>query len=632
VVLLLAPGASLSDWTGEDVPALRRLTDLALFGVVPTGPAQMSLEDACRALAYGTRSPGPDDRPLGDVLAASGVRVVAVAGRNAPSDEAARIVAGAGATFVNAPAGRVRQADAPDGLATDPRKLVAAIRAALSLPGRRVLVVFSFDDLARADRAAPLALPEAVRAQRRDALRRFDRLLDAVTQQNAPDVLLVATPQPSFAAAGRGERLGPLLLWRREGDDKGGGLLTSPSTRRTPGLAASADVATTVAGLLGADPVVVGPGAGRMLEAAAPSPRGAATRAYLARRVAAWGAQVREQRLLVAVPWLLALALAAGALCRRARREKACAAIGLWAASVPLDLFLAGPLAPVGVEQAWVVYALALGLSLAVPLLFWEFPRLDASRLLRSVAVLTTGALLLDPWLGTPLLSRSPLSYSVVEAARYYGMGNEAAGVFLGAGLVTTAAALRFSRAGFFAAVLLALLATATLALPRLGADFGGLIAALAGFGTLLFFPTLKARRRRAAAGVLVAALLLAAAVVAWEAARPAEERTHVGQAVARLAARGENGVGVFQSIAARKASTAARLLVTSPWSLLLLAEFTVLFWMRDRAAVRRREYIALFAAAVVALLVNDSGVVAAAACLLYGAAARLTDGKMPDP
>jgi hypothetical protein len=308
--------------------------------------------------------------------------------------------------------------------------------------------------------------------------------------------------------------------------------------------------------------------------------------------------------------------------------------LGLWTASVPLGLLLAAPLAPTGVKQAWVVYVLALGLSLAAPLLFWGFPRFGATRLLQSVAGLTTGALLLDPWLGAPLLGRSPLSYSVVEAARYYGMGNEAAGVFLGAGLVTAAALLFSRRTGFFAAVLLAVSVTATLALPRLGADFGGMIAALAGFGTLLFFPTPKAGRARRRGTLFAALILLAvvAAVVAWDAGRPTGERTHVGQAVAN---RGQgNGVDALQAIAARKTATAARLLVTSPWSLLLLAEMAVLFSARrERAApLRQRRFAALVVAALAALMVNDSGVVAAAACLLYGAAARLTDEEKPGP
>lgn len=635
VVLLLTPGASLSDWRGENVPTLRHLAGTGAFGVVPTGPARLSLAAACRALAFGTRTPGVRDRPLGVTLAASGALVVAVARETNPNDEAARIVAEAGATLANVPPWRVAQAQAPDGFATDPLQLAGVIRrATLPPPGRRVLVVALFDDMARVDRSAPLALPDASCAQRQAALGRLDRLLHALTAQSAgrstgqaPDVLLVVTPQPSSEAVERGERLGPVLLWRRAGNGSGTGLLTSPSTRDTPGLAASADVAATVAGLLGADGASVGPGAGRVLEVTN-RPPGENGATYLARRVAAWAAQVREQRLLVGVPWLLAFALLAGAFCRRSGRQKAAAAWGLWAASVPPGLLVAAPLAPVGAGRAWVVYALALGLSLAAPLLFGAFPRLGAPRLLQSVAALTTTALALDPWLGAPLLSRSPLSYSVIEAARYYGMGNEASGVFLGASLVTAAAALvlpRAGRVGVFAAVLLALLVTATLALPRLGADFGGLIAALAGFGTLLFAPVLGAggRRRRAGGALFIVALLLVAAALAWDAGRPAGERTHIGQAVENV--RG-GGFGALQTIAARKAATAARLLVTSPWSLLLLAEVAALFLARGRggAGMARAAFPAVAAAAAAALLVNDSGVVASAACLLYGVAAWL--------
>ncbi len=71
-----------------------------------------------------------------------------------------------------------------------------------------------------------------------------------------------------------------------------------------------------------------------------------------------------------------------------------------------------------------------------------------------------------------------------------------------------------------------------------------------------------------------------------------------------------------------RKAATGARLLVTSPWSILLITETGLCLWLwRGRSQkdeVFQAVYRAAFITAGTLLLVNDSGVVAAATCLLY--------------
>ncbi len=618
VLLLLAPGASLADWRGPHTPTLKRLMETAPVALMPTRAPDSTPASAYRTIAFGTRSPGRADRSLGDTLRASGIRVTALAGPGA------RIVAGLPeAGDEEEAAWRVRLPEAPDGVATDPVRLADAARQALLHASAPVLVIVEFDDLARADAYARFALPRATREQRNSALRRLDTLIDRMTAPGEPFRLLLVTPRPSDAAAARGERLGPVLLWQREAPFTPT-LLTSPTTRGTPGLVANTDIAATVAALLGLPQQSQAIGAGRIIKAI-PAPRGEAAATYLERRAQAWAAQVREQKLLIFVPWVLA-----GALLLAAAWHRGCYG-AVWAASVPAALVLAAPLAPEGVGQAGIVYLIAFGFSLVPPLLGLRFgPR----PLLIGVCVVTTLTLLLDTLLGGPLLARSPFSYSVVEAARYYGIGNEAAGALLGAALLIPVQSV-------WGAALSGMVVAALLGLPRWGADFGGLIAALAGFLTRALRGVRRAAETAAAPAVahrrqiwafIGVAAALVAAFVYWEASRGAGARTHIGQAAA--AAR-ERGFAPLAEIAARKIAMGARLLGTSPWAVLLLTEVAVWLYLRRRgrvAAVLLTDSDAAAAlraagvAGLAALLINDSGVVAAAACLLYPSALLLVE------
>jgi hypothetical protein len=673
VILVLAPGASFADWRkgitavqGGRLPATA--TAAPALAVMPTRPGPGDPREApYRMLATGTRSPAGNRTALtlGETLRRAGVRTVAVGG------EGAAIVAGTDRASRH---GRVRRDEAPHGRATDPDALARAALDAVAnarAANRSVLVVAGFDDLARADRYSAVALPEATREQRRDALRRLDRLISRLARGgagagDAAAALLVVTPIPAADAAARQERLGPLALFRDRGGPAAGvdgagahpaaALLTSPSTRGTPGLVAATDIATTVTTLLGLPPQkpagggVVGAGrAMRVVGVPRGSDGAAAAASYLAGRVAAWSAQAREQRLLVAVPWMLAGALLLAAWCVAAtppngaqptsRRKALARGLGLWAAAVPAALLAAAPLAPVAPPGSpGTVYAIALGIS-GVPPLLHALLRSPARTVLRIVCALTTLLLALDGWFGAPLLGRSPLSYSVIEAARFYGIGNEASGVLLGASLVAVggAAAAR----GAWPAVIGGLSVALSLGLPGLGADFGGLVAAVAGFAVL----AARSPRSRStpppaarAAALAAAGVALIVFLVLLDARRDPERRTHIGHLAAQAAARGGGTAGAAE-MARRKVTTNWRLLTTSPWAALLLAEVAAAAllllprWRRrpSGAGGESASWAAVATAGAVVFLVNDSGVVAAATCLLYGVSACLLPARTAD-
>src|SRR5690606_8228435 len=109
------------------------------------------------------------------------------------------------------------------------------------------------------------------------------------------------------------------------------------------------------------------------------------------------------------------------------------------------------------------------------------------------LALVTAAVLVADVALGSRLIKNSILGYDPIVAARFYGIGNEYMGVLIGTTLIGTTGLLdRFSgrpaavRAWRPAVTLAYAAVIFILASPGLGANAGGTVAAVAGFGTTL--------------------------------------------------------------------------------------------------------------------------------------------------
>jgi len=675
MIVLVVPGLRADDLTRPELPMLRRLVERGAVGWMntrtarvpgqkgdPQEAAYLTLGAGARATAgpYARVLPPPSkggqggvltrlkaenarlDHPvpigaLGDMLHAAGLKTIVVGTEDdtGPRRAAWMIAMDAqGRTdFSNTSDYRIFAAsipydDAPYGLRTNP----STFSYAAGEPAE--FQVWVYGDVARADRYAPLCVDTMAENHRAAALSYLNEFLIGLLSIEPRNRLLILSSSPADSAP-PGDRLAPILMF---GDGVQPGLLTSGSTHR-PGLVTNTDFLPTVAAYFGLKPP---PGAvGRPMTVALSSSSPPDFRTRLLRLLGLrptpdtrhptpelwaalhdrWLACAQQQAAFGGLPTVqFVLALTVIVIldwARKSRIRNPKSKIALVILALPIAQLLLPPVSPAPVWAAGLLLG-AVVLGIAV------FGAWRPGRAQRAAAALTAGlvvVILLDLAMGGYLLQEAWMSYSVMEGARYYGIGNEYAGAVFAAGLVAAALLLRGERARRWplALGLLCLLA-ALMGLPMGGANAGGFLAALIGFGAAGLVWWRGRLRARDLLAVLLAAALLLGALLALDLGRGDAEQTHI----ARAAGSG----GSVLNIITRKAALNASLLLQSPWSLGLLASVVGLsvLWRAPQSGLRTRlteDRIARGAAAgllmgAFALLVfNDSGVVAASEALL---------------
>jgi len=412
--------------------------------------------------------------------------------------------------------------------------------------------------------------------------------------------------------------LGYLVSWPApEGESKP--LLTSPTTR-WKGLVTAADVAPSVLGRYAREsgveltPLVEGM-AGRSL-AAAPA------KSPLARidELDLMLSERNRLRKTAGVVWgvsFLVLALAAFALDFADRRELRWLAIpALTAVLLPIGVLLA-PLVGVGPARQLLV---AVGVALGGALLVSPFPRAPQS--LATAFLVGAGIIVLDTATGSHLMRQSAFGFSVLQGARFYGLGNEYAGLL--GGLITVGLGALLAAWPWRArlATALALAVLLVVGAPWWGANWGGYVATAAG----LIGVWIWTKPRRGQATLLGAVLLLAAALLpaALDLLRPVTDRTHIGLAAEALLS---GQVGVVADVTRRKIAMNGNIAAQAGgwWAAAIVPLLATHALLRRTGRARdilsgdRMLAAGLIGAVVtagVAMVVNDSGVVSLATCL----------------
>ena len=334
-------------------------------------------------------------------------------------------------------------------------------------------------------------------AERSSALAAADTQLARIAAElPAGTTLLVTAP----GATAKPPHLQVALV---DGPGYRAGLLDAASTRQ-PGLVVLTDLTASVLGWLG-QPVPAST-AGAPLTRAGRGSLTATVRSLAGRDTAEqvwrdthdeffWAYALADAAVLAAI----GLTAWGAAEDRRRRRARRWRAAGVFAASVPAGTFLAN-LAPWPTSAhpaAW-LYAVSVALALVIAGAALAGPwRRDWLGPFGAVCLFTLAVLGIDVMTGSRLQQATPFGLSALEAGRFYGIGNEALGIYGLSGLVAAAwlalVARRNStssrpasrRPAVFMVVQVAVFAVFASGWPGFGGKVGGTIAMVPCFALL---------------------------------------------------------------------------------------------------------------------------------------------------
>lgn len=507
---------------------------------------------------------------------------------------------------------------------TDPG--AAATAAVEAIDESCGLTVIDHGDLIRSELRAGPAGPDP--QDRRAALFAADGLLEVILGSIDDERDLVVIVSPTSPLHDEDVHFGVAIV--RGPGFPAGSLLSSASTRRE-GLVTLPDVAPTILAHLGLDrhPAMLGRAFFTI-----DTQRDRVEMALEDDREATFVDRVRTPVTTVFVAAQAAIYLLIAWILHRSERKgrpgggirwPETAALGVVA--FPACTYLAGAVSQHGLGP-WGHAALLIALDLVVLTVASLGFKHPLDRLL-ALTGFTCAVLLLDVMTGGSLQVNTVFSYSPLVAGRFSGFGNTAFSVLGAATIVTGSLIVQRggrSRTSIGAAAALFAIVVIADGAPMWGSDVGGILALVPAFGITLFFlagrrPTLRALLLCVAATVAVLGLFLA-----FDLARPADERTHLGRLFEDVQTRGG---GVFLDTVGRKIETNLRVFTSTIWTYFVPPALAFMAWLLLRPKNRWEQlatrYPTLRAGLVGGLIlsvlgfaVNDSGIVVPAMILSY--------------
>jgi hypothetical protein len=483
--------------------------------------------------------------------------------------------------------------DSPFGIETDLEQFEVALENVAGKTaehGGPALVVLDAGDAYRAQKFESQVTPEIAAAQRERALRKLDDVVGLAEKTFEDSVVIVASQSTRNESIGRPEGLGPLIV---AGNDWTG-YVSSSSTQRD-GLVTNLDVTATVLDQLGIEsPVqVLGNPMAELRTDAALEPRIEQLKRMDRTAMAVDAAKPEVVNTVVALTILI---LAAGAFVLVRARYWSAGVVKWWVFGLRLAMLfvLSVPVAS-WLMFAWmrwpsssaeavtalvvtllVVWLGALALSYRAPL---RAPII-------ALCSMTALVLIVDQLLGAPFSFTNFFGYSPILAARFYGIGNEAAAILFGATLVGTALTLDqwpdaawvppFKRFGL---PVLGALIIGVSAAPFLGANIGVAVWGVVGFGCAwVLFNGYSLSWKTALLLLLVVAAVIA--VFAFIDLSGSDQQTHLARS---LVSAEKGGIVELWKIVARKAETNLRVLTHTNWAYVLIATLCFVAFMRWR-------------------------------------------------
>jgi hypothetical protein len=342
-------------------------------------------------------------------------------------------------------------------------------------------------------------------AAERAAAARADRQLAGIAADLPPGTLLLVFAPGAAAGPGPGQApAGPphLMSVVANGPGFANGLLDSTATRR-PGIVTLTDLTPTVAGWLGQS-VPAGTVGARITRAGRESldstvtgliARDRAEQVWMATHGPFYIGYALADVLAFSIPLLL---LPRGPAEERRRRRARCWRVaGPAAAAVPLGSYLANAVPWwTWSHPAWCLYGLTAGWTLAITAAALAGPgRRSALGPFGAICAATLLVLAADVMSGSRLQLDAPFGLSLLVSGRYYGIGNDALGIYCVSTLTAAAwlatvtvavtgprgtanrAGRRAARAGAAAVAVVGGFAVLASGWPGFGAKVGGTIA-----------------------------------------------------------------------------------------------------------------------------------------------------------
>ncbi|MGI6686605.1 MAG: hypothetical protein ACOX47_14255 [Bacillota bacterium] len=493
------------------------------------------------------------------------------------------------------------------------------------------LVVVETGDTVRLMNQKEYALEQVFLESKEKILREIDGFISDLVQRISPydALLMIVVPTPSRNGIEERNWVTPLIYWKKDGQ---GGFLTSSTTRRE-GIVSNTDIAPTVLDFF-ALPVPESM-TGRPMHVVPLEGNQAGKTDTLKTLL-----QVNQELIFVnkyrpslvkgyVLGQIIVVVAAILLLVVFRKKSKLMQPVLMALASFPLAFLILGVYPGPSIIRylGMLVFTVFLitGISMFTVKYHPLFPFF-------TICLLTAGTIFLDLIFGATLMKSSVLGYDAMGGARYYGLGNEYMGVWIGAFVIAIASLMQISqgkRICFWLASIFSLIIIFLIASPRIGTNAGGSLAALAGFGITIYLmmPKRVSLKQFAFAGGTLLCFLIGFAM--WDAAQTVSAQSHFGRAVNLMRA---NGISEAYNIIVRKMATNIRLIRWTIWGqvfLVTLAATASLFYrpmgvmkrVQEKYPYLNKGFWGVVIGSLVALVFNDSGIVAAATMSIFAAA-----------
>lgn len=512
----------------------------------------------------------------------------------------------------------IPQPESPCGIQTNQAYVVKQFQRIINNSG---LVIIDFGDTFRADDSSGLCTYAQAKRVRHNVAVSLDKFISKIANKLdfSKDMLILLCPSSRTYSDIDEERLTPIVI---KGPGFEHGMLDSPSTHRH-GLVTIVDIAPTILRFFNIKPSV--DMVGRPITNT-PHSNTIKTLNNMnidacfqgQRQVAMRGSSVLQSIIVIAVTLIMMIGCAV-----KFKR------IAAWLVLVPIVLPIAMLYLPLfysgGLIGAifWLIVITAL--IICISMLLFHTPQ--------KAMVWLCGFILLSVFVdmirGAALTSESITGYSMLEGARYYGIGNELMGTALGAaiigiGMAFSGNAVNKKYRGWIAAIVFALTCI-FIGAPCLGANVGGALAAVP---AVIFALLLRRGYKLSIRNILLVAaatIVIIGSMFVFDAMRLGSAQSHAGRIVGLLTSGDSRGIFfVFE----RKIELNLMLLSTSMWSRLIGFGLlgSALLFLQGRKKIGSNYLNIEDNAAAIACLIgilcafafNDSGVVAAGTCVVF--------------